>query len=898
MRHDSHVGRNLPSGTVTFLFTDVEGSTRLLHALGAEGYADALGEHRRLLRQAFTAHGGVEVDTQGDAFFVAFPTAPGALAAASEAREALATGPIRVRIGLHTGTPHLTDEGYVGADVHRAARIAAAGHGGQILVSAATAQLVDASELRDLGLHRLKDLTAPERIYQLGPAEHPPLKTLHQTNLPVPATPFLGREAELAELAALLVRDDVRLVTLTGPGGSGKTRLALQAAAEAADAFPGGVWWVPLAALRDPALVLESATTALGASADIAEHIGDTRLLLLLDNFEHLTQAASNLAPLVSRSPNLTLLVTSREPLHLSGEHEYAVDPLLPDEAVELFLTRAVAAKRDFSANGEVAAICARLDHLPLAIELAAARVKVLSPAALLARLEQRLPVLTGGTRDAPDRQRTLRATIEWSHELLTDDEQRLFARLAVFRGGCTLEAAEAVVDADLDSLQSLVDKNLIRVRDSGRFWMLETIREFALERLAASGEEAMVRRRHRDVFLTLAESLDPVRHMAGIRALVPERNNLRAALRWSLDADAAAEETLRLAYVLWRYWLETGSISEGHAWLTEALDRAEDVDTPMFARALDVASLVAAEKGDFAAALALSGRALAVAEALGDTGALLGWILCRRGQIEIDRGVLGEAAAVLERALEIFVREEHASPAAWTLIELGRTALLSGDTVTAAGRFREAAAIAETDSEAVPAAYARALLGCAQAFLGTVGDGIADVDAGLEQLRALGASFTLTIALLHSAPAYRLTAEDERERETVREAIRLSLDNGVVPRATACLEAAARLATDAGQPANAARLWGASDRIMRQLGVIPSPLRLVLREALEPGARSTLGEGAFEQEHRGGAALGLPAALEVALEIVDALEPIGSSSGASEDAPELARASSTGNGG
>ncbi len=308
------VPRDLPTGTVTFLFTDVEGSTRLLHALGSDAYAEALAEHRRIVREAFTAHGGVEVDTQGDAFFVAFPTAPGALAAAAEAGERL-TGPIRVRIGLHTGTPLLTDEGYVGADVHRAARIAAAGHGGQVLVSSATAPLVDV-ELTDLGEHRLNDLTAPERIYQLGEREHPPLKTLYQTNLPVPATPFLGRDTELAEIAALLARDEVRLLTLTGPGGTGKTRLALQAAASAADAFAGGVWWVPLAPLRDPQLVLPTAAQALGASGDLSEHIGDRRLLLLLDNFEHLVSAAADVAPLLSACPNLTLLVTSREPLN------------------------------------------------------------------------------------------------------------------------------------------------------------------------------------------------------------------------------------------------------------------------------------------------------------------------------------------------------------------------------------------------------------------------------------------------------------------------------------------------------------------------------------------------------------------------------------------------------
>ena len=565
---------DLPSGTVTFLFTDVEGSTRLLHALGAEAYAVALAEHRRILRKSFSAHGGVEVDTQGDAFFVAFATAPGALAAASQAREALASGPIRVRIGLHTGTPHLTDEGYVGADVHRAARIAAAGHGGQILVSSATAALLSTANLSDLGAHRLKDLSAAERIYQLGGDEHPPLKSLHQTNLPVPATAFLGREAEVAEIAGLLARNGMRLVTLIGPGGTGKTRLALQAAASAADTYPGGVWWVPLAPLRDPVLVLESAAKALGASGDLAEHISDTRLLLLLDNFEHLVAAAPGLAPLLAHCPNLTLLVTSREPLHLAGEHQYAVDPLQRAEAVELFLTRARAARRDFVANGEVAAICERLDDLPLAIELAAARVKLLSPAALLERLEQRLPILAGGTRDAPDRQCTLRATIEWSHELLTADERHLFARLAVFRGGCTLEAAEAVADADLDTVGSLVDKSLVRVRGD-RFWMLETIREFAIEQLTASGQREELERRHADLFLELVEEAE--RHLGGdstvgLRLLDPEHDNLRAALD-RLGAAGNHAPLLRLTAALSDYWGLRGHFIEGQRRFATALE-------------------------------------------------------------------------------------------------------------------------------------------------------------------------------------------------------------------------------------------------------------------------------------------------------------------------------------
>ena len=354
------MSRALPSGTVTFVFTDVEGSTKLLNELGAEAYADALTEHRRVLREAFAEHGGAEVDTQGDAFFYAFPTAPGALAAAAEATEALAGGPLRVRMGVHTGTPLLSEQGYVGTDVHRAARIAAAGHGGQVLVSSATRQLVDWG-LTDLGEHRLKDLSAPERIYQLGEQQFPPVKSLYRTNLPVPATPFLGRERELAEVLDLLGSGELRLLTLAGPGGTGKTRLALQAAGAAADAFPDGVFWVPLAALRDPDLVLEETALAIGADDGLAAHVADKSLLVLLDNFEHLIEAAEGVAELLAACPNLRLIVTSRELLRLREEQAYPVPPLQPDEGRELFLARARAADPGFATSDAVGELCARL---------------------------------------------------------------------------------------------------------------------------------------------------------------------------------------------------------------------------------------------------------------------------------------------------------------------------------------------------------------------------------------------------------------------------------------------------------------------------------------------------------------------------------------------------------
>ncbi|MDQ3447849.1 MAG: adenylate/guanylate cyclase domain-containing protein, partial [Chloroflexota bacterium] len=568
-------------------------------------------------------HGGVEVDTQGDAFFVAFPTAHAAVAAAREAQQALAGGRVRVRMGIHTGTPHLTAEGYVGSDVHRAARIAAAGHGGQILVSAATATLLGTEALRDLGEHRLKDLLVPERIHQVGSEEFPALKSLHLTNLPVPATAFVGRDEELDALSDLVRRADVRLVTLTGAGGTGKTRLALQVAGTIADAFEGGVWWVPLAAIRDPQLVMTTAARSLGAQGDLANHIGDKQLLILFDNFEQVTAASPDIADLLERCPGLKLLVTSREPLRVHGEWEFGVDPLRDSEAVALFTTRAVAARRDFSANGEVRQICLRLDNLPLAIELAAARVRVLSPRAMLARLEQRLPVLIGGARDAPERQRTLRATIEWSHDLLSANEQRLFARLSVFNGGCTLESAEEVADADLDTLQSLVDKSLVRHRED-RFWMLETIREFAGDRLEASGELGETRRRHALHFLALAEEAHP--KIAGhpgtwLSRLEAEHDNFRAAID-RLAAGGENEVVARLCGELWPFWYLSDHVMEATRRCEDALDRYLIPDA-VRAKALNGALSMACEGGDTVTGRRHAEEALAIHEELGEPWAL-----------------------------------------------------------------------------------------------------------------------------------------------------------------------------------------------------------------------------------------------------------------------------------
>jgi predicted ATPase len=603
--------RDLPSGTVTLLFTDIERSTKLLHELGAAGYAQALAEHRRILREAFDAHGGVEVDTQGDAFFVAFPTTPGALEAAQQAQDALARGPIRVRMGLHTGAPHRTAEGYVGHDVHKGARIAAVGHGGQVLLSKETRALAHVG-LTDLGEHRLKDFEGPIEIFQLGSDRFPPLKTISNTNLPRPASSFVGRDKEVDEVAALL-RDGARLLTLTGPGGSGKTRLAIEAAAELVSEFKAGVFWVGLAPLRDPALVVETIAQTLGAKDGLAEHIGERELLLLLDNLEQVVAAALELASLVEACANLRLLVTSRELLRVTGEVEYPVLPLAEPEAVELVSSRARA-----QPDETIYELCRALDNLPLALELAAARASVLSPKQILERLTQRLDLLKGG-RDAEPRQQTLRATIDWSFDLLDDEERRLFARLAVFAGGCTLEAAEDVAEADLDILQSLVDKSLLRHTEE-RFWMLETIREYAAERLEASGEADELRQRHAQHFLALAEEAEPYvfeYSSEWLDRLECDHDNLRAAVD-RLEALGESELVLRLAGALSRFWDEKGHLAEGRRRLESAL-RTGERPTAARAKALNGAADMAVSLGDATTGRLRAEEGLALHRTLGD---------------------------------------------------------------------------------------------------------------------------------------------------------------------------------------------------------------------------------------------------------------------------------------
>ena len=743
---NGRVRPELPTGTVTMLFTDIEGSTRLLERLGPERYREALDLHRRLLRKVFERHRGYEVDHEGDAFFVSFASAQEGVAAASEGQQALAQaewregGEIRVRMGVHTGEPVAAPPKYIGLDVHKAARIMAAGHGGQVLLSQATAALAGA-DMRDLGLHRLKDLSAPERLFQLGTDVFPPLKTLHETNLPVPATPFLGREREIDELAMLLLRPEVRLVTLTGPGGSGKTRLALQAAAAAADDYDRGVWWVPLASLAEPALVETVAAQALGSKDTLSATVGDTRLLLVLDNFEHLLDAAAGVAETIRSCPRLTVLVTSREPLHVDGEWEVAVDPLREREAMELFLQRAAAVRSGFAANGEVVEICRRLDCLPLAIELAAARVKALSLPAMLERLEQRLPLLGGGSRSAPERQRTLRATITWSHDLLTAAEQDLFARLAVFAGGCTLEAAEAICGADLDAIASLVDKSLLR-RSGDRYWMLETIREFAAERLDEFADAPQFRDVHAAWYVELGERARPELRARAARTwlerLDAEHANLRAALEHLLES-GDADGALRLSGGIWPYWQTRGHWTEGRRYLTAAVALGADLEPERLVNSLWGGSFLALWQGDIDEGEQLALRILEISKTAVDQEHVYEVAIHLLAIVASKRGDREQAHALLEESLAIGGRGGDQWLFAIALNNLGDLLTNEGEYERAAELFEESLAIGEARGDLDRQARAYNNLGYATHGLGELDRARDFYKRGLEAATEIG---------------------------------------------------------------------------------------------------------------------------------------------------------------
>ena len=869
---------DLPSGTVTFLFTDIEGSTRLLHQLG-ERYGEALADHRRLLRAAFDRHGGCEVDTQGDAFFVAFRSARAAAHTAVDAQRALARhewpdgARLRVRMGIHTGTATVVDGGYVGMDVHRGARICSAGHGGQVLVSASTHGLLLGAaglELRPLGPHRLKDLPRREQLFQLvapGLCEEfpPPRSERVAPDLPVVPTGFVGREREAAEVRAALERPEVRLLTLTGPGGTGKTRLALRVAAMMADRWTDGVCFVPLASVRDVGLVAPAIARSLhlpesgeeAAEERVRRHLSEHELLLVLDNLEHLA-VAGLVADLISDG-RVTVLMTSRSPVRVYGEHEYPVPPLslpgagdggdpgrlLRSEAVGLFVERARATKPDFELTRDnapaVAEICARLDGLPLAIELAAARIRLLPPRALAARLSDRLALLTGGAEDLPARQRTLRDTIAWSYRLLDEDARALFRRLSVFVGGCTLEAVERVTGGDqldiLDRIAGRVDNSLLWQDSTGegevRFRMLETIREYAHDRLVESGELGEYARRHADHQLDVAErarrDIDAGEQLRGLAELDREHDNILAALGRLLtpgpDAPAAGAATvLRLVERMGWYWYTRGHVEVGLTWLERALREGAD------------------------------GTAEVKAKALYWKGA----VLDRRNELDGARAAMDASVALLRGG------GEPAALAA-ALNGLATVAENQGDLGYARRKYEESLAIHDARGDEWGAATVRIGLASLALEEHACERAAAMLEDALRTFRDHDDRWSAAVSVLNLARVRLHQGRYDETRALLDEAIGQLAEWGERGYLAECLEVHACLAAAGDDVARPGRLAGSAGELRRRIGARPHGRRRAFLEArLEP-VRSR-DPGAFRAAYEEGVRMTLDQAVGYAL--------------------------------
>jgi predicted ATPase/class 3 adenylate cyclase len=866
----------LPTGTVTFLFTDIEGSTRLLQALG-ERYAVARDEHAAIVREAIAEGGGVEVGTKGDSFFVAFPSPVGAVRAAMAAQRGLATHrwshgtPLRVRMGLHTGEGVPGGDDYVGIDVNRAARIADAAHGGQVIVSEATRGLVeralpDGASLRDLGEHRLKDILHPEHLHELVieglPSDFPPPRTLdfRPNNLPLQLTSFVGREEEIAEVRRLLGR--TRLLTLTGAGGTGKSRLALQAAAEILTEYGDGVFFADLSPLTDPALVPAAVARALGVPEvagrpileAVKDHLHDKELFLVLDNFEQVAEAAPVIEELLTSAPRLKILVTSRIVLSLRGEQEYGVPPLdlpdpdrLPDvvtlrrfEAVRLFTERACAASPRFRITEEnapaVAEITARLDGLPLAIELAATRTKVLTPQQILPRLDKRLALLTSGARTLPERQRTLRGAIAWSHDLLDPTERGLFARLSVFTGGWTLESAESVCDPEglgldlLEGLTSLVDKSLVLGTQSEghpRFSMLETIREFAQEQLAAEGDREIVRRRHAEHFLALAVEAET--HLtaedqgAWLDRCDHEHPNIRAALRWAIEA-GEAERAQASAGALWRFWQQRGHLAEAKRWFEEILAMPSGrTPTAARAKALIGAGGVAWWQQDRGAAGAFYEQAVAIERELGDPARTAESLYNLAFVVAGDD--LESAARLLEESLDLFRQVGDERGVAQILAMLVMRDAQAGRWEPVIARLEEVVAI----------------------------------------WRRLGDRLHLAFDLVWLAFAHGRVGRREEARSAGLEALELFREADNATGIGIALTDLAFLATWEGRHQDAIRLAGASDSLRERVGGPPGAIGGLLEGDPAAEARVHLSEDAAERAWEEGRAMSVEEAVALA---------------------------------
>jgi predicted ATPase/class 3 adenylate cyclase len=910
----------LPSGTVTVLFTDIEGST-VLWQQNREAMATAVDRYVTILRETAVANGGVLFKSIGDGTQCAFPSAPVALAAALSAQQALLTklwpepiGSLAVRMVLHAGEAEPDAHGnYLAAPLNRLSRLLEICPPWQILVSQTVQQLTReqlpaGASLRDLGEHRLRDLPKPVRVFQLLhpdlPRTFPSLHSLDalRHNLPIQFTSLVGREDEIQRVGALLEHEGARLVTLTGPGGTGKTRLALAVATDVLDAFPDGAWFVDLVPLSDPALVLSTLATTLSVRESgtqplqdaLSAFLAEKRLLLVLDNFEHLLPAASVVSDVLRAGSGTSVLVTSREPLRLRGEREVAVlplpvpradarlarDALAQAPAVALFVQRAQALKADFELTEEnaeaVAAICRRLDGLPLAIELAAARIKLLPPQALLARLDRRLPVLTGGARDAPARQRTLRAAIAWSYDLLDTPEQALFRRLSVFAGGATLEAVEAVTnpDQDLDifaGLSALVDKSLLRqIAGVGepRFSMLETIREYAAEMFSSASDRTTVEQHHSDHYLAFAEQakgmIDGPGQASWLARLAAEQDNMRAVLERAIGNDDA-KMALRLGMALWRFWGQRGHLSEGRSTLERALAIEGSVDPSLRAAAMHYLGNLALDLNDFQASGGHFTKSLSLRRRLGDQDAVA-YSLNGLGLVAYYTGDYASASKYFNEVLAIWSAAADTPGVAIIHHNLGLLAAAEGTYELARSHHREALALRRQFGNVNGVAYSLWALGMVDLYDGQIGSAARLFDESLTIFKNLGDRQGEAYALHGLARVSQRQAEDLQTFQMFCEVLELRLSLGERNGIIEGIEEVATVVANQGQVEPATRLLGAAAAARAAISLAPRLAdRLEVEQTLAI-ARAALSESAFAETWATGQCMTLDQAIIEAL--------------------------------
>ena len=903
------------SGTVTLMFTDIEGSTQLLAHLG-DAYATLIADHHRIVDEAAARNGGTRIDAAGDGLFISFPTARGALSAAVEAQRELAAHPwpeeatVRVRMGIHTGEPLSAGAGYVGIDVHRASRICSAGHGGQILVSQAARSLVGGAlpadvTLRDLGDHRLRGIESAERLYQVvAPGQEtdfPPVRSLDTmpNNLPRQLSSFVGRDDEIAAAGARLAESS--LVTLTGTGGVGKTRLAMEIGAQLVTEYPDGVWLVELASMSDGDLVDDAVAAALRVKQRpnteiidaLVEAIGEQRMLLILDNCEHLLEpVVEMLDGLLRRCPRLRVLATSREGLGIPGESLLPVSSMtLPDEAtaanpdalagwdvVHLFVERAQAVAPGFTLSAAnaaaVAQICRRLDGIPLAIELAAARVRSLPPAQIAARLDDRFRLLTGGSRTALPRHRTLRAAMDWSFDLLGEAERAILPRLAVFSGSFTLEAAEAVTAGPpverrdvLDLLSHLVERSLLMAEDhptEARFRMLETIRDYAQERLAESGEAAERYGAHVAWFARLAEQarnafLSGAIQPEWVARLAADQDNLRAALRWAHEDPNGTEAELTLASSLWRFWEVRGDLEEGSSWLERALERLGGEVTARRAAALTGAGVLAAHRGDYARAAAFHEASLAIQREIGDPRAVAA--ACNNvASVAIERSDFERARVLYMEARDL--TRELGEPAwtGYTLINLADLTARMGETDEAARLFSESIGLFEETGDQWGVAHASSRLALAARRSGDLDTARERFEAALAVHRSFGDRHAEARILANLADVAADGGDLAEAERLYQESLALRTELGDRVGMASVIERLAGVAED--RPERAAALIGGAAALREAIGAPLSTAGVARVDQFLAGLHRAIGERPVEEAVAAGRSATLAATL------------------------------------